>query len=49
MEYKSYNPLNVSNGTWFFDKKRNDINLELIISPNDNAWEYLKKKCNKKG
>lgn len=41
--YKSFNPLNVSTGTWFFDKKKNEINLELIISPDNVAWEYLKK------
>ncbi|MDC6367183.1 MULTISPECIES: hypothetical protein [Flavobacteriaceae] len=43
MSYKSYNPLNVSNGTWFFDKEKEEINLELIISPDNPAWEYLKK------
>ncbi|MGX1928146.1 hypothetical protein [Flagellimonas sp. 2504JD4-2] len=43
MKYKSYNPLNVSNGTWFFDQRKGEINLELIISPDNVAWKYLKK------
>ena|SRR5690554_4416596 len=41
-EYKSYNPLNVSTGTWFFNKKTNEINFELRFNPDDPYLPQLK-------
>ncbi|GAA0728521.1 hypothetical protein GCM10009430_37770 [Aquimarina litoralis] len=41
--YKSFNPLNTSYGTWFFDKKTNEINLELRIEPDSPYLPSLKK------
>ncbi|WP_120650644.1 lipocalin-like domain-containing protein [Aquimarina sp. AD1] len=41
--YKSFNPLNTSYGTWFFDKKTNAINLELRIEPDSPYLPSLKK------
>ena len=41
--YKSFNPLNTSFGTWFFDKEKNEINLELQIEPDSPYLSYLKK------
>ena len=41
--YKSFNPLNVSVGTWYFDKKTKEINLELQIAPDHKFLPSLKK------
>jgi hypothetical protein len=41
--YKSFNPLNVSVGTWYFDKKTQEINLELQIAPDSPYLPSLKK------
>ena len=41
--YKSFNPLNTSYGTWFLDKKTNEINLELRIEPDSPYLPSLKK------
>lgn len=41
--YKSFNPLNTSYGTWFLDKRTNEINLELRIEPNSPYLPSLKK------
>lgn len=41
--YKSFNPLNISYGTWFFDKKNQEINLELRIDPDSPYLIHLKK------
>jgi len=40
--YKSFNPLNVSFGTWYFDKNTNEINLELRIEPDSPYLNYGK-------
>ncbi|WBL26762.1 hypothetical protein [Zunongwangia sp. HGR-M22] len=41
--YKSFNPLNISYGTWFLDKETNEINLELRIEPESPYLPSLKK------
>ncbi|MFD2825275.1 hypothetical protein ACFSYG_02230 [Leeuwenhoekiella polynyae] len=41
--YKSFNPLNTAYGTWFLDKKTNDINLELRIEAESPYLPSLKK------
>jgi len=41
--YQSFNPLNKSAGTWFFDKKNKAIRLELRIAPDDKYIEIAKK------
>src|SRR5690606_368935 len=41
--YKSFNPLNISYGTWFLDKESNEINLELRIEPESPYLPSLKK------
>lgn len=41
--YKSFNPLNVSFGTWYFDESTNEINLELRIDPDSPYLPSLKK------
>ena len=46
--YKSYNPLNISVGTWYFDKSTNEINLELRIDPDSPYLKYGKKVNNVK-
>jgi hypothetical protein len=40
--YESYNPLNISTGTWYLDKATNEINLELRIDPNSPYLKYGK-------
>ncbi|MGS2765140.1 hypothetical protein [Sinomicrobium sp. M5D2P9] len=42
-EYVSWNPHRTSSGTWFFDTKSRQINLELRISPDDKFLPHLKK------
>jgi hypothetical protein len=46
--YKSYNPLNISVGTWYFDESTNEINLELRIDPDSPYLKYGKKVNNVK-
>jgi len=46
--YKSYNPLNISVGTWYFDESTNEINLELRIDPDSPYLKYGKKANNVK-
>ena len=41
--YKSFNPLNISYGTWFLDKETKEINLELRIEPESPYLPSLKK------
>jgi hypothetical protein len=41
--YKSFNPLNTSYGTWFFNSQTKEINLELRIEPNSPYLPSLKK------
>lgn len=42
-KYKSENPHKKSSGTWFFDSKKKEINLELKISKKDMRFlKYLK-------
>ena len=41
--YQSFNPLNESVGTWYFDEKNKAIRLELRIAPNDKYIEIAKK------
>lgn len=41
--YKSFNPLNTSYGTWFFDNQTKEINLELRIKPDSPYLPSLKK------
>ncbi|QNK78239.1 hypothetical protein [Winogradskyella undariae] len=41
--YKSFNPLNISYGTWFLDKETNELNLELRIEPESPYLPSLKK------
>ncbi len=40
--YKSFNPLNISFGTWYFDESTNEINLELRIDPDSPYLKYGK-------
>lgn len=41
--YKSFNPLNISYGTWFFDTQTKEINLELRIETDSPYLPSLKK------
>lgn len=42
-EYTSANKVKSGGGTWFFDEEKNEINLELRISPKNPFLRSLKK------
>jgi hypothetical protein len=41
--YRSFNPYDISHGTWFIDSVTNEINLELRFSPDDPMVQRLLK------